>query len=285
MQDDLPKAPIVINPIPPLVMNEGATFGPFDLLDYVRSPDEVSGELSFEAGLADGNGLPAGLMCTVDGFISGLPPIGTAGEYDIELTVTNASGIPLILPIPMTIQTRPALDDASQMDVLKTQIWDALGKGLPLPDLASIMDRPITATEIYYLLQKFAVLTIWDVYNLEPAGDLVALMLPNASKHYHIYDRGSCLVAAPKELFSHERTLADSLQTAKALAQEVYKRGWTIEFSGFNKMVKAAWVEVQILGQKHNKPLDIMHYTPTDEDLKLYTVQSQAANLDGPSLS
>ncbi len=282
---DQPKAPIIINPVPPLTTNEGATFGPFDLLDYIRSPDVISGELTFQAELTNGDALPQGLMCTTDGFISGLPPVGTAGKYDILLTVNNASEIPLVVGITLTINARPQVDVETQLGVIKTQIWEALASGIDLPnsEFADLLNRPITETEVYYLLQRFAVLTIWDIYNLEPAGDKVALSLPGCSKHYVIYDRGSCLVAAPKDLFSHERTLADALQTSKIMAREVYKRGWTVEFAGFNKMVRAAWVEIQLLGQKHGKSLEIMHYTPTEEDKKLFSVQSQAADLQGPS--
>jgi len=53
--------------------------------------------------------------------------------------------------------------------------------------------------------------------------------------------------------------------------------------AGFNKMVRAAWIEIQLLGQKHGNSLEIMHYTPTEEDKKLFSVQSQAADLQGPS--
>src|SRR6202044_861685 len=119
-------------------------------------------------------------------------------------------------------------------------------------------------------------LAIWDVYNLESAGDKIPLSLPGVSPYYQIYDRGSCLVGAPKDLFSHQRTLADALQTAKVMATEVYKRGWTIEFAGFNKMVRAAWIELQILGDRQGKQLEILHYTPSAADINVYTAESKA---------
>ena len=65
------------------------------------------------------------------------------------------------------------------------------------------------------------------------------------------------------------------MQTAKVIAREVYKRGWTIEFAGFNKMVRAAWVELQVLGDAHGKQLEILHYNPSSEDLKLYVSQTK----------
>jgi hypothetical protein len=147
---------------------------------------------------------------------------------------------------------------------------------MPIPEMTDALSRPVTAEEVYYLMQRFAVMSIWDVYNLEPAGDKTLLTLTGASPHYNIYDRGSCLVGAPKDLFSHQRTLADALQTAKAMAREVYKRGWTIEFSGFNKMVRAAWIELRVMGEKTGKQLEVLHYTPSLEDMKVYSAESRA---------
>ncbi|GEM_PF-784441 len=280
----LAKPPVLVKPFPPLMTYEGAAFGPIDLWDYVAT-DADSGDMSFVAGLANGDGLPQGLICTSDGFISGIPAKGTQGAYDIVLEVKNAAQEALIAELTLTINTRPEIAEGTSLGDAKAQMWDALVHDLPIPDLATLLNRPITSTEIYYLLQRFAVLTIWDIYNLEPAGDKVLLKLSGASKHYNVYDRGSCLVAAPKDLFSYERTLEDALKTARAMAGEVYKRGWTIEFSGFNKMVRAAWVEVQILGDKHGKPLEVLHFEPTPEDVKLYAVQAQAREHEPPSPS
>lgn len=96
------------------------------------------------------------------------------------------------------------------------------------------------------------------------------------SKHYQVYDRGSCIVGAPKDLYSYARTGQDSLITARAMAEEVYKRGWTIEFSGFDKMVRAAWVKLQIIGVQKGKHLDILHYTAPEEDGIIYNKEMSA---------
>lgn len=84
------------------------------------------------------------------------------------------------------------------------------------------------------------------------------------------------LLQRQKICFSYERTLEDALQSARALAREVYKRGWVIEFAGFDKMVRAAWVELQLLGEENNKPIEILHYEPTVEDMKVYSAQARA---------
>jgi hypothetical protein len=170
----------------------------------------------------------------------------------------------------LTIKERIEIGKESQFYTgLKSQIWDALGKNQPVPEFEELFQHQLTAVEIYYLMQRFATLTIYDVYNLDAPGDPVLLTLPGASPHYRIYDRGSCLVGAPTDLFSHERTLLDALITAKVMAREVYKRNWTIELLGFQKMMRATWVEMQVLGKKHGNFLDILHYTPTANDLKL----------------
>lgn len=136
-----------------------------------------------------------------------------------------------------------------------------------------------TPVERYYLMQRYATLILWDAFNPEPPSKhFVSLPLKNASSHYHIYNRGCCLVATPADLFSGERTLWDALQTAKAMAGEVYhKHPWeAVELTGFNQMIRAAWVEIQLLGQKHGKPLTILHYEPTAADRKLCQLQEQA---------
>ena len=157
---------------------------------------------------------------------------------------------------------------------MKNQIWKALGDNAPLPEIADLLNQPITINEIYYLIQRFATLTIWDVYNLAEPGEKVLLNIPDLNKHYQIFDRGSCLVTGPVDLFSHQRTLEDALQASRCLAQEVYRRGWTIEFAGFNKMVRAAWVELQHLGDKNMKKIEILHYQPTPDDQKAYVVKT-----------
>lgn len=277
---DQPQPPVLNKPIPPMVINEGGAYGPVDLKDYVTSPNELSGLLHFVAGLDSASALPEGLICTDDGLFGGIPSIHTIGNYKVVLIVENDSDSPLIAEFELTIKPRIVMDDPHILTQLKSEVWKALGENLPIPEIKELMERPITAAEIYYLLQRFAVLTIWDIYNLESPTDKVALTLPDANSHYQYYDRGSCIIAAPTDLFSHKRTLEDALQAARVLAREAYKRGWTIEFAGFNKMIRAAWVELQILGNRHGKQLEIVHYNPSPEDYKLYNAQSQ---IKGPT--
>lgn len=268
-------APVLIKPITNQVVNEQAAYGPFDLKEYIQVPESTPIP-SFRAELNDGNALPKGMICTADGIITGIPAKDTQGIYQVIVTAENEAGS---ATAEFVLTIKPSLlagDTETYIDKLKSQVWEALEHNLPVPDLGNLYDRPITPLDIYYLLERWGVLTIWDAFNLEPPGEKRLLTLENMSEHYHVYDRGSCLVAAPKDLFSHERTIEDSLQTARAMAREVYKREWTIEMAGLDKMIRAAWVEVQVLGDIHGRRLEVINFNPNPSDLKLYNAQAQS---------
>lgn len=271
----------LIKPIPAQIVNEGATYGPLNLKDFIQSESKMY----LRAELADGQPLPKGLICTSEGIINGIPAKDTQGSYKVIVVAVNDETEELSTEFDFTINPRLTMDnDANELfRKLKSEVWDALGKNLPLPDMAEILNRPITLTEIYYLLQRFATLTIWDVYNLDYPGEKILLNLEGVSPHYQVYDRGCCIVGTPKDLFSHQRTLEDAMKTARAMAREVYKRGWVIEFAGFDKMVRSAWVELQLLGEQYGKPLEILHYTPSPGDVKIYVAEAKQRDT-GPSI-
>lgn len=267
--------PILIKPIPPQVVNEGAAWGPINLNEFIQSPNPEDGVVHFLAELINGASLPNGLICTDNGTLSGIPAANTQGTYDVLIVAENDSGLPFTTQFQLTIKERIAIETVDIVGNLKSRVWEALGKDLPIPDIGDIFNRPITAIEIYYLLQRWATITVWDVYNLDAPGEKILLELKDSSEHYNVYDRGSCIIGAPKDLYSHKRTLADALQTSRAIAREVYKRGWAIEFAGFDKMVRAAWVELQLLGEQFGKPIDIYHFEPSADDLKVFSAQSR----------
>lgn len=266
-------------PIPAQIVNEGATFGPLNLHSFIQSDNKMT----IRAELEDGQPLPKGLICTTDGIINGIPAANTQGSYKVIIFATNEEAEELTTDFDLTISPRLTMgDEKNQLySKIKSEVWEALGKNLPLPDIAELLNRPITITEIYYLLQRFATLTIWDVYNLDYPGEKQILNLPGVSKHYHVYDRGCCIVGAPKELFSHERTLVDAMNTARAMAREVYKRGWVIEFAGFDKMVRSAWVELQLLSEQYGKPLEILHYNASESDVKIFDAELKVKQSSG----
>lgn len=272
-------APIVVKPIPDQIVNERAAYGPFDLKEFIQSPD--GSPVRFSAQVTDGQSLPKGMICTSDGILTGIPGQNTQGIYELSVTAENDAGAvteTIVLTIKPSLATTGA--DSEYVDKLKSQVWEALGQNLPVPEMSELYDRPVTVFDVYYMLERWGVLTIWDAFNLDPAGPCVPIQLEGMSKHYNVYDRGSSLVASPKDLYSHERTLLDSLMTAKAMAREVYKRGWTIEFAGFEKMMRAAWLELQLLGDIHGRQLEILHFDPTFKEIRLYNEQAKeiAAN-------
>jgi hypothetical protein len=265
------EAPVLIKAIPSQGVNERAAYGPFDLTEYIQVPD--GGDLRFQAETADGSSLPKGLICTEDGIVTGIPAKGTQGNYEIVITAWNEAGS--IQPHFM-LSIQPALvrkNTQEYADDLKQQVWQALEQSMPvpeLPELQELMERAVTPLDVYYLLERWATLTIYDAYNLDPPGEKNLLVLEGASEHFLTYDRGSCLVACPKDLFSHERTLADSIQTAQALAREAFKREWAVELIGFEKLTRAAWVEIQELCETQNKKIEVLNYQPTMNDMRIY---------------
>lgn len=269
-------APILIQAIPRQVTNEMAAFGPIDLSQYFQLTADAT--VTFRAETKSGDALPPGVICTEDGMLTGIPGRGTSNDYDIIVTAENAGGA-VQAEFVLSIKPIPVSGDAAYLDQLKAQVWEAVENNLPVPDLGDIYAKEITALEIYYLLERWGILKIWDAFNLDPPGELQLLTLEGVSEHYNVYDRGSCLVACPKDLFSHERTIEDGLRTARAMANEVYRRGWTIELSGFDKLTRAAWVQIQHLGDQHGKRLDVINFEPSIDDVKLYTSQAIAMGM------
>ena len=252
----------------------------------------------------EGGLLPFDLDYTITGTIYGKcrPPALERSPYRVMVTVSNGTGeslttdfelevLPALRPedewspdttiadefeqsIQMDEEEERALLEALQEDSEKQDpfteekraIWEAIIQGQSIPELKELMDRPISHQEIYYLLSRISYFVIWDANNSAPAGELRALALKGASEMFHVYDRGSCIVATPKQLFDHNRTLRQGVDTAQAMAKEVFQRGWRVEFGGFDKMVRAAWVEFELLSQKFGKPVSYSYFQPSPQD-------------------
>ena len=263
--------PVLLQPIPAQIVNEMASFGPFDLKTYIQAP-EGSAAPRFTAELKSGQGLPKGMILTSDGILTGIPAKETQGEYEVVVTAENESGH-ITASFNMTIKPSIANKETSHIEKMKAQIWDAMQQQVPIPELGRLLELPITQLDIYYLLERWGTLTIWDAFNLDPPHEKHLLTLEGVSKHYNVFDRGSSLIMCPKDLFSEERTLRDGVETAQALAREIFKRGWTIEMAGLDKWTRAAWVEFQRLGDLHQKHVEIINYQPSAEEIRVYTEQ------------
>lgn len=266
-------APILDTPIPPQVVNEMAAYAAYDLKKHIHAQDDST--ISFTAEIKGGAALPKGMILTSDGILTGIPAKETQGIYEIVVTAASDTGS-INTTFVLTIKPALAQTEAGYIEKLKAQVWEALEKNLPVPELRGLMELPVSQMDIYYLLERWGTLTIWNAFNLDPPSEKKLLNLPGASEHYYVYDRGSSLIMCPKDLYSHERTAADGMMTAKAMAREVYKRDWTIEMAGLSKWTRNVWVELQILGDEHGKYLDIVNYTPSKEDENIYTVQAAA---------
>lgn len=260
--------------------------------------------LLYTVEIADEGSLPLDLDYTITGEVYGQlrPPALAGSPYKIAVIVSNgaADSLTTYFELEVLEAARPeeewAIDESIDnefesavqlnpeeelelFDALKEQsgkldvfteeklaIWEAILQGQSIPELKALIDRPITHQEIYYLLSRISYFVIWDANNSAPAGALKALALKSASEHFNVYDRGSCIVATPKQLFDHNRTLLHSVQTAQAMAREVFQRAWKVEFGGFDKMVRAAWVEFELLSQQFAKPVSYSYFNPTPQD-------------------
>lgn len=268
------QAPSLIKKIPAQSVNERAAYGPFDLKEYIQAPD--GSKLTFQAEVVGGRSLPQGLICTADGILTGIPAQDTQGNYEFEIEASNASGGKMHAKFSFSILPNLANKNKKlYIDELKQQIWQALGQNLAAPEITALLDRAVTPLDVYHLLERWGTLTIYDAFNLEPPGEKHLLALEGASEHFFTYDRGCCLVACPKDLFSHERTVADGLRTCEALAREAYKRGWTVELIGFDKYARAAWVEIQHLNENNARKMEVLNYNPSTFEMHLVQMQSR----------
>lgn len=297
----IPKQQVAVGAVFRLDLNDYI----HDSVEMNNDDDDAPAGLLYDVEIAGEGGLPLDLDYTITGIVYGQcrPPALAASPYKIDVIVSNGGELPL--KTQFELEVLPALRPEDEWEVDETladefsegvqlnaeeekelyktleeidtkdqtfteekqAIWEALLEGQPIPELQALIDRPISHQEIYYLLSRISYFVIWDADNSAPAGALNRLILKGVSEHFNVYDRGSCIVATPKHLFDHNRTLQHSVQTAQAMASEVFQRGWRVEFGGFDKMVRAAWVEFELLSEKFGKPMSYSYFQPTPADV------------------
>src|SRR3990167_1625310 len=135
------SAPILTKPIPQQMINERAAYGPVDLKKFVQLPS-AKVQFRFRAEVKGGAMLPKGLICTSDGILTGIPAAGTQGSYEVNLNVETEEGL-LQTTFVLIIKPNLSLTNSEYFDKLKNQVWEALNKNLPLPDLGEMFERPI----------------------------------------------------------------------------------------------------------------------------------------------
>lgn len=167
-------------------------------------------------------------------------------------------------------QSRDGSENPQNMEAANAsqqQVWLALNEGKPHPGLKSLIERAVTPLEVYYLLERYGTLTIYDAFNLATPGVKIPLALPNVNKHFTIYDCGSSLVAAPNDLFTHERTLADGLQAVEVMVAEAVNRNWrVVDLVGYEKYRHAAWVALDVLSLQVGRSVDVLNFTASVKD-------------------
>lgn len=155
-------------------------------------------------------------------------------------------------------------------------------------DLTSVFERPVSAVDVYHLLERFAYLEAWNAVDLSPAGKPQPVDpkdIPGASPLYAVSNRGSCVSATPKSLFS-DHTLRDSFDTATALFHYVHQnKKWNkVQLSGLHAMARVFWVAAQLRAVQFPKeePMDIVHYKPSVQD---YDIVRKILAMGGPAKS
>ncbi|OGT07243.1 MAG: hypothetical protein A2103_03925 [Gammaproteobacteria bacterium GWF2_41_13] len=269
-------------------INEGAELTPIDLKTLINNP--ANEPLTFALELAEGGTLPSGLTYTPEGLIQGTPAIGTHQDipYDIVVTVQAATAEPLIFAIQLFIfaaKTSESSTDYTMAEVTDIidemafkNYWQAVMENLDLPDLETLLTRKITKSELYYLLERFATFTVWNSDDLRLAIDGKMIELDGASPLFQIYDFEVALVASPKDLYATNRTLADCVQTARAMIQEAHRRKWNVELTGYDKMIRAAGIEAARLNKlMADYTMEIENYELTGADFEIlnYTLKSK----------
>ncbi|HCU05027.1 MAG: hypothetical protein A2X77_06130 [Gammaproteobacteria bacterium GWE2_42_36] len=268
--------------------NEGSELTPIDLKTLINNPSNEP--LTFALELSTGGELPAGLTCTAEGIIQGTPAIGTHQDvpYDIVVVAQAATTEPLVFAIQLLILASESNQNNAEYTITEAvdivdelafkNYWQSVMENLDLPDLETLLTRKITKSELYYLLERFATFTVWNADDLRLAVDGKAIEINGASSLFQVYDFEVALVASPKDLYATNRTLADCVQTARAMIQEAHHRKWNVELTGYDKMIRAAGIEAARLNKiMADYTMEIENYELTDADFEIlnYTLKSK----------
>lgn len=310
------------NEIPKQHYAENADITPLDLKQFMQ-PSEAGETLSFKAVMEDGRTLEEalGLSCSADGIVSGtvLPNIADEGSQQVLVVASSDRGMPVISQVDIHVhagaEAKVAADDivpeksdnqenvfandlldiddiipethVNATEVSKQDHWQAISDDIKIPSAQEIAARPVSRADLYYLLGRYATLTLWNADVLEPASQLKLITLEGVSDSFHVFDRGSSLAASPKDLFAYDRSPLHAIKTAQAMMREVLRRGWTVEAAGYDKMLKAAWVEGQRVELVTKKETKFLHYQPTQRTIDYFNVhvKPRANQLGAPYVS
>ncbi len=254
---------IAIAQVKPIKVNEGAPFHSVNLATYIENPDQQP--IGYQASLVDGGELPAWLSFSEQGVLKGRPPKGAAqqGSYLIKVLAIAESN-KLEFPIEIKVYVPKTADEIAAE---RKAVWEELAKqGVLPPNWQEVIERPITAKDIYYLLARYASFTLWNADDRRLADNGKLVTIPEQSEKFNVYDFDVCLVTTPKDLYDSNRTLGDALQTAKAMVKSAHTKKWNVEFGGFDRMADAAWYEAYDLNQAstNNHNMEVRNYEPAE---------------------
>lgn len=131
--------------------------------------------------------------------------------------------------------------------------------------LEDVFKRPPTQQEIYRLHERFASFIIWNGGDLRLADVGQKIDVKGVHETFEVYEFEVCFVAKPVALYSDDRGVSEAVQTAQALARMVHDREWNpVEFSGYDKMARAAWFQIQSLNMQRERQVNVSNFTPPE---------------------
>lgn len=264
------------NLVPVIFGSEDSEIFPVQLSEFVETEEGATVEFSLDT--FEGSVLPEGIVLTTNGQITGSPVADSARFKPYEcVVVAKTSKIDFIkIPVTFVIYQPIMIEDKEERLLAIYNVfeafWEEFENESPLPDIASILERDVTPQDIYYMLGRFSTLIVWNADDPSTPGEGKIITLPGVSDKFNVYDFGQSLVATPKHLFDMQRGLKDAIITSKAVAEEVHKRKWNVDITGYDKMVSALWVEIQRINKKTpDFKIKVPNYdnTQLDRDLML----------------
>ncbi|MAZ77534.1 MAG: hypothetical protein CMF39_02540, partial [Legionellaceae bacterium] len=115
-----------------------------------------------------------------------------------------------------------------------------------------------------YLMMRMAFLRVWRTGAVDIKEDSEGggkeLTIEGVSEHYRVVDFDACLVLAPRELYSELRTYGHGVQSMRSLMKYVHNLGWDVELTGYKRLVRAAWYEVEKLNLQSKHQISVTNY-------------------------
>lgn len=153
----------------------------------------------------------------------------------------------------------------SQTNSLADNITQATGEDGDQIIKEDVFNRAPTEQEIYRLQELFASFIIWNANDLSLADKGREIQIKEAHSSFLTFEFEVCIVATPDKLYDHGRGVAEAVQTARAMADYIFEKGWDkLEFSGYDKMARAAWHRNQENMMRYGYEVEVVNFTPPE---------------------